>query len=194
MTARRSSWTASPLCGKILAPLGCDVFERDAEQQVVDVVAAEMGVAVGGEHLEDAVVQPQDGDVEGAAAQVVDGDHAVFALVEPVGERRGGRLVDQPQHFEARDAAGVLGGLALRVVEVGRHGDDGLRDWLAEIGFGVLLELPQHLRRRSPAASTSGRRAANRMTDSLPAAMWKGKSFSSSWTSSTPRPIRRFTE
>ncbi len=32
------------------------------------------------------------------------------------------------------------------------------------------------------------------ITDSLPGAMWNGNSFSSSWTSARPRPIRRFTE
>ena len=32
------------------------------------------------------------------------------------------------------------------------------------------------------------------ITDSLPSAMRNGNSFSSSWTSATPRPIRRLTE
>ena len=79
-----------------------------------------MRVAAGGEHLEDAFVQLQDRDVERAAAEIVDRDDALLALVEPVGERGGGGLVHQAQHFQARDAAGVLGGLALRVVEVRR--------------------------------------------------------------------------
>ena len=64
-------------------------------------------------------------------------------LVEAVGERGRRRLVDDAQHLEAGDLAGVLGGLALGVVEVGGNGDDGLRDLLAELGFGGLLHLLQ---------------------------------------------------
>ncbi len=132
---------------QILAPFARDIFERDAEQQIVDVVAAQVRVAVGGQHFEDAVLELQDRNVEGAAAEVVHGDDAVLALVEAVGERRGGRLVDQAQHFETGDAAGVLGGLALRVVEVRRHGDDGL---------AVLA--PRNTLRRSASAGAGRRR------------------------------------
>ncbi len=67
----------------------------------------------------------------------------VFGLVEAIGERGRGRLVDDAQHFEAGDLAGVLGGLTLGVVEVGGNGDDGLLDLLAEIGFRRLLHLLQ---------------------------------------------------
>ena len=67
----------------VLAPLGLDVLERNAQQKVVDVVAAQVRVAVGRQHLEDAVVQSQDGDVERAAAQVVHGDDAFLRLSSP---------------------------------------------------------------------------------------------------------------
>ena len=94
----------------------------------------------------------EDRDVERAAAEVVDGDRLVLLLVEPVGQRRGRRLVDDAHHLEAGDAARFLGGLALRVVEVGGNGDDGLGDRLTEVLLGRLLQLLQDhrgdLRRR----------------------------------------------
>ncbi len=107
----------------------------------VEVFAAEERVAVRRLHLEHAVADFQDRNVERAAAEVIDRDGAGLLLVEAVGERRRGRLVDDAQDFEAGDLAGVLGGLTLRVVEVGRHRDDGLLDLLPEIGFRGLLHL-----------------------------------------------------
>jgi hypothetical protein len=137
------------------------------------VVAAEVRVAVGRLHLDDALAHLEDRDVERAAAEVVDGDRLVLLLVEPVGQRRRGRLVDDAHDLEAGDLAGVLGGLALRVVEVGRHGDDRLGHRLAEVVLGGLLQLLQdhrgdlgrrvllaaHLDRTSPLAARSTRRA-----------------------------------
>ena len=35
-----------------------DIFEGDPEQEIVDVVAAQMRVAIRSEHFKDAVVQP----------------------------------------------------------------------------------------------------------------------------------------
>ena len=87
-----------------------------------------MGVPVGGFDLEYPFSELQNGDVVRSAAQVEDGDLLVLLLVEPIGERRSGGLVDDPEHLEAGDLSGVLGGLPLRVVEVGRDGDDRLGD------------------------------------------------------------------
>ena len=55
-----------------------DIVQRDGDQQIVNVVAAEVGVAVGGDDLEDAFVQLENGDVERAAAQVVNGNGSVL--------------------------------------------------------------------------------------------------------------------
>ena len=113
------------------------------DQAKVEVLAAQEGVAVGRLHFEDAIADLEHGDVEGAAAQVVDGDLLAVGLVHAVGEGGRGRLVDDAQDFQAGDLAGVLGGLALGVVEVGRDGDHRLLDLLAEVGLGGLLHLLQ---------------------------------------------------
>ena len=112
----------------------------------VEVLAAEEGVAVGRLHLEHAVADFQHGHVERAAAEVIDRDQAGRLLVHAVSQSSGGGLVDNPENFQAGDAAGVLGGLALAVVEVGGDGDDGLADRLAEISLRRFLHLGQHER------------------------------------------------
>ena len=124
--------------------------EQVADDALVPVVATELVVTVGGADLDggEAVLgvlaDLEEGDVEGAATEVEDEDELVLlALVEAVGQRRGGGLVDDAQDVEARDLAGLLGGLALGVVEVRRDGDDGVGDGLAEVGLGVALELLQ---------------------------------------------------
>ena len=116
------------------------------DDALIPVVAAQLRVAVGGLDFEDAVADLEQRNVERAAPEVEDEDGVIrFTLVEPVGERGRGRLVDDAEDFEARDLAGFLGGLALRVVEVRRDRDDGLRHGVAEVGLGVPLELEQDL-------------------------------------------------
>ena len=120
-----------------------EIVHEPGDDGVVPVVAAEVGVAVGGLDLEDAVADLEHGHVERAAAQVEHRDLLVLLLVEAVGQRRRRRLVDDAQDLEAGDLAGVLGRLALRVVEIRRDRDDGLRDLLAEVGLGVGLHLAE---------------------------------------------------
>ena len=109
---------------------------------LIPVVTAEVRVAMGGLHLEHAVADLEDRHVERAATEVEHEDGLVRrALVEPVRERRRGRLVDDAQHLEAGDLAGLLRGGALGVVEVRRDGDDRLGDGVAEVRLRVALQL-----------------------------------------------------
>ncbi len=123
--------------------LGLEPVGQPLDELAVEVLAAEEGVAVGRLHLEHAVADLEDRDVERAAAEVVDRDRLAVVLLEAVGQSGRGRLVDDAQHFEAGDLSGVLGRLALRVVEVRGHGDHRLGDGLAEIGLGSFLHLLQ---------------------------------------------------
>ena len=123
-----------------------ELGRNPVDDRVVDVVAAEVGVAVGREDLHDIVADLQDRDVERAAAEVVDGDDLVLLLVEAVRQGRSRGLVDDALDVEAGDAAGVLGGLALGVVEVRGHRDHRLGDLLTDVVLGRLLQLHQDLR------------------------------------------------
>ena len=70
---------------------------------------------------------------------------SIFA--EAVAERCGGRFIDDAQNVETGDATGIARRLALSVVEVSRHGDDGLFDLLANIIFGNISHLRKNKRR-----------------------------------------------
>ena len=126
--------------------LPLELLSDPVDDALIEVVAAQVRVAVGRLHLEDALADFEDRDVEGPATEVVDGDRLVLLLVHPVGERRRGRLVDDAEDLESCDLAGVLGGLALAVVEIRRHGDDRLGHLLAQVGLGRLLQLSQRHR------------------------------------------------
>jgi ribosomal protein L12E/L44/L45/RPP1/RPP2 len=60
-----------------------ELCDQPLDDQVVDVVAAEVGVAVGRDDLHDVVADLEDRDVEGAAAEVVDRDDLVLFLSRP---------------------------------------------------------------------------------------------------------------
>ena len=95
------------------ALIAAELIDEPLDDALVVVVAAEMRVAVGRLHFEDAVADFEDRDVERAAAQIPHENRLVALFLEAVGERRRGRLVDDAQHVEAGDLAGILGCLAL---------------------------------------------------------------------------------
>ncbi len=118
-----------------------ELVGQEVHEFQVEVVAPQVGVAVGGFDFKDPFADLQDGDVEGAAAQVEDGDAFIFLFIQAVGHGGRGGFVDDPEHGEPGNGPGVFGGLALGVVEVGRHGDHRLGDLLAQVLLGGLLHL-----------------------------------------------------
>ena len=133
--------------GEVDAVFLLELADDPIDDALVDVVAAQVGVAVGGLDFDHAFAHFENRDIEGAAAEIVDGDGFVLLLIEAVSQRGRRGLVDDAHDFQTGDLAGVLGGLALRVVEVGRDGDHGLGDLFAQIGLGGFLQLGQDHRR-----------------------------------------------
>ena len=97
-----------------------------------------LNLTVGCDDLKDTVVDGEEGDIKGSATKI---EHKnvllAFLLVHTISDG-GSRLVDDPHHVQASDGSGVLGGLPLSIVSVGRHGDDCVGDLLAKERLGAL--------------------------------------------------------
>mmetsp|Transcript_12654 Transcript_12654/g.17079 ORF Transcript_12654/g.17079 Transcript_12654/m.17079 type:complete len:348 (+) Transcript_12654:668-1711(+) len=111
---------------------------------LVEVLTTKVSVTGGGEHLEHAVVDRENGHIEGATTEIEDNDVLLVLLVEAVGNSSGRGLVDDTEDLEAGDSASVLGSLTLGVVEVGGDGDNGVLDVLTEVALSDLLHLGEN--------------------------------------------------
>ena len=90
---------------------------------LIEIIAAQRGIAVGGKHFEDTLGQTQNRNIESATAQIVNREGAFARVVEPIGDGCRSRLIQQSQHVDAGQTGGILGRLTLCVVEVGGDGD-----------------------------------------------------------------------
>ena len=75
---------------------------------MVEIVATQGRVAASGEDFEDTTGQAQDGNIEGATTQVIDGHQPFGVLVQAIGHGSCGRLVEQAQDVKTGQARSVL--------------------------------------------------------------------------------------
>jgi hypothetical protein len=80
-------------------------------------------------------------------------------MVQAVGDRRRRGFVQQPQDVQSRQAGRVARRLALGIVEVGRHRDDGAHQIVAQHVLGALAQHRQDLRRHLDRAQVALDRA-----------------------------------
>ena len=116
---------------------------------LVPVGAAEVVVAVDADDLDVARVHFDDGDVERAAAEVVD-EHRLGprrVLAHAVEDGRRGRFRDHVADVQPGDLTSLARGLLLREAEVGGAGNDDVLDrfFLARVVLGVLDQLAQDM-------------------------------------------------
>src|SRR5215472_17467211 len=116
-----------------------ELINQPIHDTLVNVLAAETSVTAGGPYFDDAIADFENGNAEGAAAEGVHSNGLVRGVIERVGQRRRGGVVDQSRHFQTSQIAGFSGSLPLRVVEIGRNRNDRPRDGFAQVLFNSLL-------------------------------------------------------
>ena len=129
------------ICAEIYARLALELTHNIVHQPLVEVVAAKAVIAMRSQNFEHAIADFKYGYIERAAAKVVYQNLLIGFLIHAVSKRGSGRLINYTQHVKARNAAGVLSGLALGIAEIRRDGYNGLSYLFAKVGFGVLLQL-----------------------------------------------------
>ena len=116
-----------------------ELLDQVIHEADIEVVPTEEGITAGGADLKHAVTHIEDGNIECTAAQIIDSNNFVLLFIQSIGQGGGGRLVDDAQNLQPGDLAGIFGGVALGIVEIGRNGDYRLRDRLTQVGLGIPL-------------------------------------------------------
>src|SRR5208337_4586848 len=116
------------------AMLFLKLLREPLSKKIVEIVAAEPVVAMTGQHLGNVAFDSPHGNVERAAAQVIDQRGVTRPVAVAIGEASGGGLIQDANDLEPGQRAGFASGAALRVGEIGRHSDDGCFPALAESG------------------------------------------------------------
>ena len=122
--------------------------DEPVDDDLVEIVATEVGVAIRREHFKHATAEFENRDIESTTTEVEHGDfHILVGLIDTVSQGCSRRLVDDALHVQTGNLSSLFRGLTLRVAEVSRHGDDGVGHFLSEIVLSGLFHLLEHHRR-----------------------------------------------
>src|SRR5690606_2564043 len=135
--------------GEILLVLALELLGEVVDETVVEVLTSQVSVTSSGLDLEDTILNGKERDIESSSSKIEDENVALARSlsVETVGDGSGSWLVDDTEDVEASDETGVLGGLTLRVVEVGWDSNDGIADGSSKVRLGSLPHLGENHRR-----------------------------------------------
>ena len=118
--------------------------ENVVDDGTVKVLSTKEGISVGCLYLKDSIVQFQDGYIEGSTTKVENGDSLLFCFSQPVGKRRGRRLVDNSFDIQARDATRIFCRLSLGIIKVCGNRYDRFVNVLSKIVFRYFLDLCEY--------------------------------------------------
>ena len=117
-------------------------------EPLIEVVAAEMRVAIRRLHFKHTITEFKNRDIERSATEIEHGDLRVFSFfVKAVSQCGCGRLIDNAAHVQAGNFARLFRCLALRIIEICGHRNHGIRYLLAEIIFSSLFHFLKNHRR-----------------------------------------------
>ena len=123
------------------------LLRKVVHKPVDKILPAETVVASSALYFEYSSLNEEQRHVQRPTAEIKD-EHPSLSvlhqlLVQAVSHGRCSRLVDDPEHVQARDRGRVLGGLPLSARKVRRNRDDGVRHRAAEVGLGKLLHFAE---------------------------------------------------
>ena len=126
------------------AVFALEVSSQPVDNNVVEVVTAEVGIAIGRFNLKHTVAKLQNRDIEGTTTKVVHSNlHILASLVKTVCQSSSSRLVDNTANFKTCNLASLFGCLTLRVAKICGNGNNCLRNGGTEVilcGLFHLLE------------------------------------------------------
>ena len=97
-----------------------EFLDEVVDETVIEIHATKVSVTSSSLDFENTLLDCHDRDIGRSSTKTKDEDVALAdtRLAETVGDGGSGGLVDDTEHLETGDCSGVLGGLALSVVEV----------------------------------------------------------------------------
>jgi len=118
---------------------------QEIGEPLVKVVTTQVIVAGCRQHIHDARVQFDERDIERPTPEVIDQHAQVFISTDAVAIRqgRGGWFIENALDRQPGNGPGLDGRLALDLVEIRRHGDDGTVHRLSHGVFRSVLDLAQ---------------------------------------------------
>merc|ERR1712232_631977 len=116
------------------------LIEEMPRDPPIEIYTTKMRIASCGNNLKDTVIESQNGNVQGAAAQIIYDDILLRFLVESICDRCGSRVIDNPQHGQTSDGAGIFCRLPLRIAEMRGHSQNSLAYLPPQVVFSCILQ------------------------------------------------------
>ena len=124
-----------------------ELLHHPVDDALVPVVTTKMRVTMGALYFKHSVTNFKNTHVKCSTTKVEHQNGFVFAsLFEAVRKCCGSWFVNNAQHFKTCNLSGFFCCRALSVIEICRHRDNGLRNGVAQICFGVALQLHKDAR------------------------------------------------